>query len=68
MSAGTPPPNPSFRRGDVVVVSERGIQSWRGQVNAVKWSPDSGWCYEVERNGEGVTWVVSESKLRRGVA
>ncbi len=56
----TPPPNPACRRGDVVVVAERGITPWRGQVTAVKWSPVSGWSYEVERGDDGLTYVVPE--------
>lgn len=55
---------PRFRRGETVEVHEPGIRPWRGTVNAVKWSPASGWWCEVAREGVG-TWVIKESDLHK---
>jgi hypothetical protein len=48
---------PELKRGDRVTVSEDGIVPWLGIVNSVKYSKESGWWIEVDREGQGI-WSI----------
>lgn len=53
-----------FGRGDRVVVVEPGIRPIPGEVGAAKFSPKSGWWYEVRRDDDGMTWSFPEARVR----
>lgn len=48
---------PELERGDRVTVYEPGITPWKGTVNSVKPSKESGWWVDVDRDGVGV-WSI----------
>jgi hypothetical protein len=52
----------SIDRGDRITVSEPGIRPWIGVVGAVKFSPITGWWFEVAREDDGLSYVVPESR------
>lgn len=53
----TMPERPELQRGERVVVTEEGIAPWRGIVNAIKPSKESGWWVDVDRDGVGI-WSI----------
>lgn len=48
---------------DEVIVTEDGIRPWSGVVSTVKWSPVSGWWYDIRRDDDGLTLVINEKFL-----
>jgi hypothetical protein len=48
---------PELKRGDRVTVYEDGIVPWLGIVNSVKYSKESGWWVDIDREEQGI-WSI----------
>lgn len=55
---------PALKRGDMVSVSEPGLNPWAGIVLSVKLSRVSGWRVEV-RKEDGLVWNVPSALVAK---